>query len=85
MADAMLNVLFFAWVREVTGKEEEQIPFPADGLTGGQLIDILAERYPGLKARAGRLHIAVNQEHVAPSTALKASDEVALFPPVTGG
>jgi molybdopterin synthase sulfur carrier subunit len=85
MADETLTILFFAWVREVTGKDQDQVPFPADGLTGSQVIDILVERYPGLKDRASRLHIAVNQDHVAPSTPLKPSDEVALFPPVTGG
>lgn len=85
MTDQTLTVLFFAWVRDITGKDHEDVPISSGGLTGTQLIEILVARHPGLKDRADQLHLAVNQEHVSLSARINAGDEVALFPPVTGG
>lgn len=84
----MLKVLYFAWLREKAGIGEEDIePTEAVADVAG-LID-------WLKARGGRpataladlraVRVAVNHEHVALDHPLKAGDEVAFFPPVTGG
>jgi len=86
MTDAdTITVIYFAWVRELTGIDSEAIALPGEGVTGAQLLARLCETYPGLKDRADRLHIAINQEHADPQTLLKPGDEVAFFPPVTGG
>lgn len=85
MPDKTLTVLYFAWVRDVTGKAQETIELPAAGMTGHDLVMLLSERYPALESRAKRLHLAINQDHAPLETQLSNRDEIALFPPVTGG
>ena len=55
--------------------------------TVGRLREHLADRAPALAdfLRGGTLLVAVNREYAAATTVLKDGDEVALFPPVTGG
>ena len=90
MADteAQLTVLYFAWVRERTGKAQEVIDLPAGVSTVAELVAWLAERSPGhASAFANRRSIrcAVNHEFAPPDTRIYPGDEVAFFPPVTGG
>ncbi|HET7880763.1 MAG TPA: molybdopterin converting factor subunit 1 [Acetobacteraceae bacterium] len=86
--DAPLTILYFAWLRERTGTSEESVPLPADVSTVGGLVAWLAARSPGhasafVNRRAVRC--AVNQEFAAPETRIRPGDEIAFFPPVTGG
>ena len=90
MADAEtpLTILYFAWLRERTGTGEESVAPPADVATVGDLIAWLAERTPGhASAFANRrtVRCAVNQDFASPETPIGPGDEVAFFPPVTGG
>jgi sulfur-carrier protein len=90
MADveAPLTVLYFAWLRERTGTGEESVTPPADITTVGELIAWLIKRGPGFaSAFANRraVRCAVNQEFADPATRIGPGDEVAFFPPVTGG
>ena len=89
MADeAPLTILYFAWLRERVGASEEQISLPAGVRTVGDLIAWLAERSPGhASAFANRrtVRCAVNQEFANPNARVGPGDEVAFFPPVTGG
>ena len=90
MADAEppLTLLYFAWLRERIGVSEEQLPLPASVSTVAGLIDWLSERGPGYaSAFANRrtVRCAVNQEFAEPATRVGPGDEVAFFPPVTGG
>ncbi|MEO0411972.1 MAG: molybdopterin converting factor subunit 1 [Pseudomonadota bacterium] len=78
------TVLYFAWVREAAGVDEEQIHLEA-GATGNDLKAHLLSAYPGLSVRQDKLNLAINQEHADWATVLKPSDELAVFPPVTGG
>jgi len=85
---APLTVLWFAWLRERTGTAEELVTPPAEVATVGALIDWLSSRSPGHAAafqtrRAVRC--AVNQDFADPATPIRPGDEVAFFPPVTGG
>ena len=83
-----MRVLYFAWLRARTGIGEEEVSPPADVATVGQLIDWLQSRGPGhAEALANRavVRAAVNQEYVGPDHPVRPGDEVALFPPVTGG
>jgi molybdopterin synthase sulfur carrier subunit len=83
-----LKLLYFAWVRQRVGKAEEEIEPPAGVATVGDLIAWLKTRGPGYAAalgQAGVVKVAVNQEFAGLSHRLAAGDEVALFPPVTGG
>lgn len=83
-----MKVLYFAWLRARTGIGEEEVSPPAEVATVGQLIDWLEARGPGYaEALSNRavVRTAVNQEYVGPDHPVRPGDEVALFPPVTGG
>jgi molybdopterin converting factor subunit 1 len=83
-----LTILWFAWLRERTGTGEELLSVPRHVATVGQLIAWLAERSPGHAAALENrrtVRCAVNQDFATPTTPVHAGDEVAFFPPVTGG
>ena len=82
-----ITLLYFASLRESLGQRSEHIELPADVSTVGALRAHLAARgetwarlAPGHNVRA-----AVNQAMAADDAAIAAGDEVAFFPPVTGG
>lgn len=81
----MINVLFFAQVRELVGTES--ITMTEDYATVEALRAALASKGDrwSLALEPGKLLAAVNQTLVSPHHPLKAGDEVAFFPPVTGG
>ncbi|MGL4542345.1 MAG: molybdopterin converting factor subunit 1 [Polymorphobacter sp.] len=83
-----MQLLYFAWVRERIGKDDEDIVLPVAIATVGELLDWLATRSPAHAAALAdrsRLRVAVNQVFADDFTAVAAADEVAIFPPVTGG
>ena len=88
MSDAMINVLYFAWMREHTGTASEQITLPNAAKTVGDLMPLLMARSAGhavaLKNMAA-VRVAVNRCYGDLKTAVAAGDEIAFFPPVTGG
>jgi molybdopterin converting factor subunit 1 len=87
-AEAPVTILYFAWLRERTGASEEQVTLPPDVRTVADLITWLAGRDAGhASAFANRrtVRCAVNQDFAEPSTSVHPGDEVAFFPPVTGG
>ena len=83
-----MKVLYFAWVRSQIGLSEETVDLPEDVSTVSELLDWLRGRGP---RHAEALHdtsvvrVAVNEEYVSLDAPVAAGDEVALFPPVTGG
>lgn len=90
MADveAPLTILYFAWLRERTGTAQEHVTPPAGVGTVGELIAWLVQRSPGYAhafANRRAVRCAVNQEFADPATRVGPGDEVAFFPPVTGG
>ena len=80
-----LKILYFANLREQLGKSSEEVELPASVRTVGALREHLIAR--GNAALSGKklLRMAVNQEMVNAAAPIKAGDEVAFFPPVTGG
>lgn len=83
-----VTVLYFAWLRERTGTGEEILQLPPDVGSVGALIDCLIARSPGHAAAfASRktVRCAVNQDFAGPDAPVRPGDEVAFFPPVTGG
>jgi molybdopterin converting factor subunit 1 len=83
-----VKVLYFAWVRQRIGRAEEEIAPPASVTTVASLIDFLRTRGGGYEAAFRDLKLircAVNQDHANVDAKLKPGDEVAFFPPVTGG
>jgi molybdopterin synthase sulfur carrier subunit len=83
-----MNVLYFAWVKQKIGRGDEVIEHTPALRTVGDLAAMLRSRgggYADAFADMNRLRAAVNQVHVELDTVLAAGDEVAFFPPVTGG
>jgi len=84
----MLSIVYFAWVREAIGRDEEQIKRPDPGMTVADLVTMLAARGDGYAEALGdtaRLRAAVDQRFVPMDSLIGDAKEVALFPPVTGG
>lgn len=83
-----VQLLYFAWLRERVGHAEEQLPLPAGIGTIAALLDWLAardERHAAAFAQRGLVRCAVNQNFAALDTPIAPGDEIAFFPPVTGG
>jgi molybdopterin synthase sulfur carrier subunit len=83
----MLKILFFASLRETLGLSSEDLDLPPGVATVGGVLALLIAR-GGTWTKLGsvkNLRCAVNQEMARLDTPLKAGDELALFPPVTGG
>jgi sulfur-carrier protein len=83
-----LRILHFAWLRERTGVSQEEIALPERVRTVSALMDHLSARSPGHAAAfesRRTVRAAVNQEFADLSAPIQPGDEVAFFPPVTGG
>jgi molybdopterin synthase sulfur carrier subunit len=81
-----VTLLYFAWVRQKIGKNEEQITAPA-GDVAALIAHLkgLGPNYADAFADLSRIRVAVNQHHTGLEAKLGPDDEVAFFPPVTGG
>ena len=82
--DMKIKVLFFASCRDAVGHRSCDWEIE-EGCRVADLERELVAAYPQLAAVQQVLSIAVNAEYVGRHTALKAGDEVALIPPVSGG
>ncbi|MDP2810097.1 MAG: molybdopterin converting factor subunit 1 [Rhodocyclaceae bacterium] len=82
-----VKVLYFASLREALGVSGEDVELPAAVATVGALRDCLADRGEpwGALKTTKNLRIAVNQALTSPDASIREGDEVAFFPPVTGG
>lgn len=83
-----IRLLYFASLREQIGIAGEELELPQDVSTVGALRAHLRARGPAWQAALAEgksLRVAVNQEMAGPAATIAAGDEVALFPPVTGG
>lgn len=85
--EVSVKVLFFAGLREALGIGSETLSLPDNVATVGALRDSLAARGDSWQALAStkNLRAAVNRQMVGFDAPLKDGDEVAFFPPVTGG
>lgn len=84
----MARILYFAWLRERMGRTEEALPLPPTVTTVGGLITLLQRRDDAgaaAFAHPALVRAAINQEFAAPGTPVHDADEIAFFPPVTGG
>ncbi|HEY3073823.1 MAG TPA: molybdopterin converting factor subunit 1 [Burkholderiales bacterium] len=83
-----IKVLFFASLREQLGRPGEELELPPNIDTIGGLRDHLRARggaWSSAFAPNRAVRAAVNQDMAQPAAAIKAGDEIAFFPPVTGG
>jgi molybdopterin synthase sulfur carrier subunit len=82
----VIDVLYFAWVRERIGLPREQVQTQATTVAG--LVDELRareERYALAFSDLSSLRVAVDQELTDFDAPLEGAREVAFFPPMTGG
>ena len=87
-AASTIKLIYLARLREAFGRAAEEVALPADVRTVKALRVWLAQRGEPWAAELGSgraLRIAVNHDVAGPETPVRAGDEVALFPPVTGG
>ncbi len=83
-----VTILYFAWLRERVGAAEERLALPEEVRSVGALVEHLAARGGGHAAAfANRavVRAAVNQDFAGPEAPVRPGDEIAFFPPVTGG
>lgn len=83
-----MKLLYFAWLKSRIGMAEEELRLPAEVTSVGQLLDWLEGRGTNFaEALQDRdaLRVAVNQEYAKLQDPVGPDDEVAIFPPVTGG
>jgi molybdopterin synthase catalytic subunit len=79
-----VRVLFFGVLKDLAGRSSDGVDLPE----GTSVADLLAHyglQIAGMKEMLPSLAVAVNQRYVGSATELKADDEVALLPPVSGG
>jgi sulfur-carrier protein len=83
-----MKVLYFARVRQIVGRGQDEVNVPPDVKTVSELMDFLSTRDDGCAAAfADRrtLRAAVDKTHVQFDGSIAGASEVAFFPPVTGG
>jgi molybdopterin synthase sulfur carrier subunit len=83
-----VKILYFAWMREKTGKAEEIVDLPSGTATVADVVAWLTARGPEYAeafARPNVVRAAVDQRHVPPTASVAGAREIAFFPPVTGG
>jgi sulfur-carrier protein len=84
-----MKIIYFAWVREKTGISEETInEIPSSMKTVADLIEwqkLRGNKFSHAFDNPTMIRAAVNQEYVSHDHPIDIADEVAFFPPVTGG
>ena len=83
----MVKVLFFASLRETLRTSQESVPLPTPPNVAALISELRArgESWANALAAGKRWRVAVNQDMATLDTAIGEGDEVAIFPPVTGG
>ncbi|HET6182894.1 MAG TPA: molybdopterin converting factor subunit 1 [Acetobacteraceae bacterium] len=87
-AEPPVTILYFAWLRERVGRAEEKLALPPGVSTVGGLIEHLVglgDGRPAAFASRNVVRCAVNQDFAGLDSKVAPGDEVAFFPPVTGG
>lgn len=81
-------IKYFSWIREHVGKSEENFDLPSDVTTINELINYLNDlndQYKHAFAKRSLIKIAINKTYSPIDSKINNNDEVAFFPPVTGG
>jgi sulfur-carrier protein len=83
-----VQLVYFARVREAVGVDGQEHDLPGDVRTVGECVRYLAaqgENYAAAFADTSRLRFALDQQMVGEAALLEGAEELAIFPPVTGG
>ena len=84
----MAKILYFASLAETLGLRSEQLDLPTDCNSVANLVALLRARgepFDSTFDGKTRILVAINQEMSEPEATIRNSDEIAFFPPVTGG
>lgn len=79
-----VRVLFFGMLKDLAGRATDSLSLP-ENATLGDLLTHYEKHIPRLREFMASMAMSVNQEYAGPEARLKAGDEVALLPPVSGG
>ena len=81
-----MKIKYFAWIKDITKTDEEYLSNDEVNNTN-KLKELLINKYPELKKHIDNemLRFAINQEYSADNIELNSNDEIAVFPPVSGG
>lgn len=80
-----LNVLLFATLKDRAGTNRLVLELPDETATVARVKDVIASDYPALAPSMPSAVGAINQEFAEMSDIIREGDEVAFFPPVSGG
>ncbi len=83
-----MKLRYFAWVRERIGRAEEDIALPDTVKTVADVVTFLkarGEEYETAFAHDGVIRAAIDRVHVKPDASIGEAQEIAFFPPMTGG
>jgi len=84
-----MKLRYFSWIRERVGTGEEDVVLPENVNTIATLFDWLenrSEEFSSVLEHRNIVRVALDQEHVDDhQTSLEGVNEIALFPPMTGG
>ena len=81
-----MKIKYFAWIKDITNCEEEEIS--SNKINNLDKLKVfIKKKYPGLIKYLDKeiLRFAVNQEYTITNINLDNNDEIAIFPPVSGG
>lgn len=79
-----VRLLFFASLKDIVGSRDLRVELPP-GSTVADLLSQLESRYPRLKEYRSVVLTAINEDYVDKTAGISEGDEVAIFPPVSGG
>ena len=83
-----MKILYFSWLKEHTGRASEELQLPNGVKTVGELIPHITKQSDGhgvALANLDAVRVAINRVYGDLTTPITDNDEVAFFPPVTGG
>src|SRR5215216_5863268 len=80
-----VRILLFATLKDLAGRNRLSLTLPLENATVTNVRQALVAEYPAMKANVDAAIAAVNEEYAFPQDAVHDGDEVAFFPPVSGG
>lgn len=80
-----IEIRLFATLKDRAGSDRIRVSLPGNPTTVAALLDAVGADYPALAPALRSALVAVNRAFAGPDTPVEGKDEVALFPPVSGG